>query len=53
MFLKNLGLQKRIKGRTTKEREDIYHVIEKKTQLDQNRLTVRMCDLLLRHKSNF
>ena len=29
MFLKNLGLQKGNKGRRTKEREDIYHVIEK------------------------
>ena len=40
MFLKNLGLQKRIKGRTTKERKDIYHVMEKKPQLGQNRLIV-------------
>lgn len=29
MFLKNLGLQRRNKERTTKAREDIYHVIEK------------------------
>lgn len=50
MFLKNLGLQKRIKGRTTKEREDIYHVMEKNlswVKIDW------LYDLLLRHKSNF